>query len=731
MRRFMFCLALVLAFGSGTFAQKAEPGREALLDGVKEITAPGIPGSVALYAPGAEAIVAGKTGGGRAVVVATARLGRGRIVAFGHDGYFKEEALEKLDTGRLVANAAKWVAGGKAKAKVGVGRSVAMEAFLRDKGFLVSRAPVAEAARGADVLVIEPGSLGPQDVEAVRAFVERGGGLLAAATGWGWQQGSRLPMAEFAGNKLLAGTGLAWSDGMVDRTTKEGFSTDGTLPDALNATVALAALKDRKKLAGDDLAVGLSSVMLALRSVPASESKFRAEVLAAVKNLGDVDVIPTEKNPATAKDPIRRFAIGLQAALAESTPAAEIVALPAAADFPGAVDPKAPRVTRKVAIDLSIPHWHSLGLYAPAGGKVVVTGPESLGSLKLAVQVGCHTDGLWDLKKWERLPEVARRFPIDGSKTEVASALGGLVYIDVPQNAPKEKVELTVEGAVEAPLFRLGETTAVDWKTIRQRPAPWAELAGNNVIFTVPAELARRVDDPAPLMTFWDEVVAMQDALAVSPPRRSPERIVCDRQISAGYMHSGYPIMTPIDGSAEQAMDLAKLRAEGSWGHFHELGHNHQKPEWTFNGTGEVTNNVLAVYVFDRLLKLPYDSGHPAIRDRAKRAEKIRDHIAKGAPFDKWKDDPFLALSMYLQLFEGFGWEPFERVFAEYAKLPRGERPRNDDAKRDQWLVRFSRAVGKNLGPFFQAWGVPTSQSARDSIKDLPAWSPPGMDVKP
>jgi len=36
----------------------------------------------------------------------------------------------------------------------------------------------------------------------------------------------------------------------------------------------------------------------------------------------------------------------------------------------------------------------------------------------------------------------------------------------------------------------------------------------------------------------------------------------------------------------------------------------------------------------------------------------------------------------------------------------------------------MSRNTGKNLGPFFELWGVPTSQAARDSIKDLPVWIP-------
>ncbi len=71
-----------------------------------------------------------------------------------------------------------------------------------------------------------------------------------------------------------------------------------------------------------------------------------------------------------------------------------------------------------------------------------------------------------------------------------------------------------------------------------------------------------------------------------------------------------------------------------------------------------------------------------------------------------------------------FGWTPFTTVFTEYRNAPAGEHPQSDEEKRDQWLLRFSRTVGRNLGPFFQAWGVPTSEKARASITDLPAWMP-------
>jgi hypothetical protein len=213
--------------------------------------------------------------------------------------------------------------------------------------------------------------------------------------------------------------------------------------------------------------------------------------------------------------------------------------------------------------------------------------------------------------------------------------------------------------------------------------------------------------------------------------RLRPERYVTDVQISAGYMHSGYPIMTFLDVApvfAERAALVKRAADGGDWGFFHEMGHNHQSGDWTFDGTGEVTENLFSLYVLDRVFNVR-QSGHPAILP-AGREKAIRDYIAGGADFAKWKSDPFLALYTYMQLQEAFGWEAYRQVFAEYRALPDAARPKSDDEKRDQWMVRFSKTVGRDLGPFFQAWGVPTSDAARASIAELPPWMPEGFPPK-
>jgi hypothetical protein len=111
------------------------------------------------------------------------------------------------------------------------------------------------------------------------------------------------------------------------------------------------------------------------------------------------------------------------------------------------------------------------------------------------------------------------------------------------------------------------------------------------------------------------------------------------------------------------------------------------------------------------------------------RTEQMARYNFANPDFARWKGDSWLSLTMYVQMQRAFGWDAFKRVFAQYLALPPGERPNSDDEKRDQWMVRFSRQVRRNLGPFFQAWGVPTSEAARASVAELPVWMPEELPV--
>ena len=713
-------------------AERAIDDGQALLDGVAEIGAPGTPGNLCVYGPGAFPVAAGGLNTGRAPVAAAGRWASGRVVALGHDGYLGRRALKTADTGRLVTNALLWAAGDvRDSPRIGIVDAPELRGWLEATGRqAVETELTQESLAKIDVVALRLWNHSATELEALSAFVRAGGGLIAAATGWGWAQlHPKMDLASaFAGNRLLGAAGIAWGGGYLQRTTPDGFAVDGLPYELLHAAKALDALEARERgettLAEPEIVQAIESVVSAQRCMPPDDKLFAPRLLSLTEKN---EHWPTEQRPVRATDAMARVAATVFVERHRRRPAESVSAHAAAEDFPGAVPTDAPRLSRNLTIDTDVPRWHSTGLYAAPGELVEVTMPEQAAATGgFHIRVGVHSDGIWGRPEWRRMPEVSRRFPVSTPTTLVANAFGGLIYIEVPSNASLGTISVDVEGAVAAPRFVLGQTNATAWRDeIRHAPAPWAEIAGRNMIVTTDAREVRGLDDPEAVAVAWDRVLDLSAELAAwdSPVRSSPERFVVDRQISHGYMHAGYPIMAFLD-QAGNLVDAAHLRTEGNWGFFHEVGHNHQNDDWTFEGTVEVTVNLFTLYVYEFLCGIPV-AENPRPHASARPEQQMALYDFDNPDFEQWKREPFLALVMYQQLQQAFGWNAYQRVFAEYLTLPEAERPKSDDEKRDQWLVRFSREVEHNLGPFFETWGVPTSQQARDSIADLPTWMPP------
>jgi len=715
--------------------------RNVLLSGIRGIAAPGAPGPLCVFGPKSYPVVLGKYGKDQqAAVVAAGEWGKGRVVAFGHTGYLDAKTLDDADTARLLVNAIGWSAGrariARQPVKVATVRQPKLAALLAGQSIDatdIDSSKIESAAGSIDVFVLNTGDIKSQAIaDALLEHVKRGHGLILASLGWGWKQlnpGKSL-IDDHPGNRLLAPLGIAWADGTLDRTNATGYSVGEPVPPLVHGNTALQAAlehdRGKKRLETAQAKQASATVVMALRSLPIDQNTVFAPIRRWATEHAD-ELVPSAKKPVGVGDIMKRLAITMQLVAGERLSADQVQAYPAADAFPGSVPADAPRIRRNITVDTAIPGWHSTGLYAPPGSviEVKMAGSPPSGNKPLAVRIGCHTDGVWHLDKWQRLPEIADRWPITTATTRVANPVGGLIYIDVPDRTAPNRWQFEISGAVAAPYYKLGVTTTADWQTERKQPGPWAELASDRVIITVPSTHIRDLADPQALMEVWNQVLdACADLAAIPRERRRPERYVADQQISAGYMHSGYPIMTHLDAAATMA-SREKLLA-GNWGLFHEMGHNHQSGDWTFDGTGEVTCNLFSIYVSESVCKLN-KPGHDAVKVGPARDARYRDYVAKGRGFEQWKSDPFLALTMYVQLRESFGWETYKKVFAEYRDLPASERPKGDADKRDQWLVRFSRATGRNLGPFFEAWGVPVSSAARAKVEGLPDWMPAGF----
>ncbi len=685
-----------------------------LTDGLNSIFAPGSPGLVAVLEPGAAPVLLDAEG---LPVIAAAESRQRRIVAFGHSSYATAEAFKREDDASLMARLIRWA--GRGNGVVGV-RDESLIEPLDKLGFLAVMLDGDFAPSEGitpTVLILSESRLSDRRREAVRRHLAAGGGLLVAQTGWGWQQlNNDAPMDQNHWNQVLADAGLAFTDQFAKKNMEGGFDAVAPNPLAhpLRALDRLTAPDNT--LSRPDREQAAAAVLLAVRST-GPDHPFRGQVRELAKD--SRVVTPSQSRPVRAGDALSRIVLAAQLEDLKTTPIAQRPAHPAAADFPGSVPADAERITRTVSITPASRGWISTGLYAAPGEPIRVTTARPEG---LRLRIGCHKDLIWHLDTWRRAPEITLSIPLAEGETVVASPFGGLVYIEA--EGDKAAAEVTITGAVAAPLFMLGQTTSEDWREIRNAPGPWAELASDKIIVSVPSSLVRELDDPAAVMRAWDEIADAAADLATIPRERDrPERYVADIQISAGYMHAGYPIMTHLD-AAPAMVSEEKLRA-GQWGLFHELGHNHQSPLWTFEGTGEVTVNLFSLYIMETVCGLGINSGHDALGNREK---QIKSQFAKPIAERTWPGDPFMSLILYQQVREEFGWEPYKKVFAEYHAMPRDEQPRSQQDRRDMWLVRMSEATGRDLGPFFAAWGMQLTDAARAKTAHLPAWMPEGME---
>ncbi|XP_049917889.1 TRPM8 channel-associated factor homolog [Epinephelus moara] len=262
-------------------------------------------------------------------------------------------------------------------------------------------------------------------------------------------------------------------------------------------------------------------------------------------------------------------------------------------------------------------------------------------------------------------------------------------------------------------------TTAAEWSSLRTAPAPWAELECDNIIISAPSDFVRGLEHPEKVAAVWDEIMKGVADLAAIPhklPRK--ERFVADVQISAGLMHSGYPVMMHTY-TVSEVFRVGDDRTVVLWGEIHELGHNQQRAPWEFRPhTGEATNNLWSVYVHEEVLGINREKAHPSMTS-TERKNTVDHYVKGGRKLSDWH--VWTALETYLQLQEKFGWDAFKKVFAAYHKI--SNYPSDNEGKMNLYAETFSQIVGKNLTGFFKAWGWPIATATEEKLSNLPRWS--------
>ena len=676
------------------------------------------------------------------------RVGSGCALVLGHEVQLQEAVAGSGGTAALLFSAISWLGGG-ADPVVGCARELSEvhaalvagigAARMRTFGPGARAGLLEEQLRHVDVYVlIAHEGWSDQEVAALRGFAARGGGLVLASLG---QHGraaaiASRPVAERVANRILQGMGLLVSGSGARSGT---FPLPSAPPSwETHATYALSAITDHVR---GDRTLSDAALNAALSTARASASLAFEPFLSRFDGFVASMPQPTLATPAVPGS-VAYAVAEISQTRTQSLEPERLRAHPAAEDFPG-VPPAEAKLAGAVERQIDGTYspgydtgyiysgagraaMRSTGLYAGPGELLTVHIPERAVAAGLQLLIGCHTDNVNAYEEKDPLKRsivVTRTFALTAPSTRAANAFGGLLYVTVPRGATLGPLTVTFSGGVYRALtFYHPTDTNADWAAKLAQPvAPWAEFVSEKIILSVPTAGARRVADASALMALWDAQMDHAADLEGAPhARRRPERFVLDRQISIGWMHSGYPLMGHVDGSVD---DLLYLRQGGGggdhWGPFHELGHNFQYGPWVLPGTTETTCNLWSVYLYEQIGVDRTDNNN---LKPARRQQYIDDYLATGPDFSKWA--VWTALVTYMQLQEGFGWDLFTTVFTQYRAMLPDDRPTSTSAKRDEWVRRTSLVAGYNLWPFYAAWGFPTpAQTVLDEVSALPAWT--------
>ncbi len=201
-------------------------------------------------------------------------------------------------------------------------------------------------------------------------------------------------------------------------------------------------------------------------------------------------------------------------------------------------------VSAEMQVQSKMDDWHATGFYAPADKTIMVDVQEVMG--KWEILIGAHTDkpGIKELRRW---PDITVKVPLKAGENSIHSDFGGLIFLVSPRGTSQMKLKLT--HVVEAPHFDLRDPSLVqDWDRRRCVPGLWAVMAGKFVTLVLPSSSVKNVENPRKALEFWDQMIVCHFHLVGEEILRKRRTfIVADEQPSAGYMHSGYPIVTHLD----------------------------------------------------------------------------------------------------------------------------------------------------------------------------------------
>jgi hypothetical protein len=189
----------------------------------------------------------------------------------------------------------------------------------------------------------------------------------------------------------------------------------------------------------------------------------------------------------------------------------------------------------------------STGLWLPAGVTSHVTLVDD-DAHPFAVRIGSHAESLLlENGPWKRWPSVVTTHQLT-KEGDIGSPFGGMLYLFFPRPQFSLSLQDRFTNCCKYPRWLCNDLQV--WEDTKDIQVPWGEVDSGPIIFTLPSDVIRRIDDFSFLAEFYTRVCdSLSRFLAYSPVRA--HRLVFDMEAPGGGAQYSYPLLRLMDSIDE------------------------------------------------------------------------------------------------------------------------------------------------------------------------------------
>jgi len=354
------------------------------------------------------------------------------------------------------------------------------------------------------------------------------------------------------------------------------------------------------------------------------------------------------------------------------------------------------------------------GFYAAPGEFVTVTIPEDLVD-KISVEIG---QDHWRIN-YKKFVNTTQKF---------ASPFGGLIRVKLDDRGATSKkgmFEITVDNAIEAPHFVLGQSTNEDWENMKKSASPWSVLrVPGQVHIFIETLKAKKVTDMSSVMSGVKKTMDEYDDMMGIPLGIQPgeERLHYDPNCHyGGYTidgvgNDGHLCIGGGTSVVHPAFINEMLESFGDGVAGHEIGHRGCYPDLPYMGvqwTAEIVRHYLDVkrgFVnwdrwanpFSVLSKMvgfkTFSKGRPCYEAYESK------HFPKGIQYKVGSYENCWTVLYRLPLLE-FGVDVYRKVMTANNQLPDIKWKKLPE-KTERLVDLYCKATKHNMIPFFKFFNI-------------------------